>query len=160
MSMSSDLSTTFVPKENVSRTFGKHTVSVYPEIMPTMSHVEKSYAFMVTKSSLEASTIPFDQKLQILAGITRTGPLVGVLQAKLIAIANAAILRVGNFSVLSYQGRNGGTIAARLPNGDMSPTQDQTAANRRPGGLMFTRLACGLRFTEVDDENIVAHPFT
>jgi hypothetical protein len=125
-----------------------------------MSHAEKSYAFMVTKSSLEATTIPFDQKLQILAGITCTGPLVGVLQAKFIAIANAAILPVGNFSVLSYHGRNRVTIAARLPNGDLSPTQDQTATNRRPGSLMFARLACNLQFTEVDDENIAAHPFT
>ena len=139
MSMSSELSTTFVPKENVSRTFGKQIVSVHPEIMPTMSHAEKSYAFMVTKSSLEATTIPFDQKIQILAGITHTGPLVGVLQAKFIAIANAAILRVGNFSVLSYHGRNGVTIAARLPNVDLSPTRNQTATNRRPGGLIGMR---------------------
>jgi hypothetical protein len=76
MSMSSDLSTTFIPKENVSRTFRKQNVSVYPEIKPTMSHAKKSYAFIVTKSSSEATTIPFDQKLQILAGITGTGPLV------------------------------------------------------------------------------------
>jgi hypothetical protein len=160
--MSTDFSTAFVPKENVSRTFGKQTVSVYPEIHQptTMSHAEKSYAFMVTKSALEATTIPVDQKLQILAGITRTGPLVGVLQAKFIAIANAALFEVGSFSVLSYHGRNGVTIAATEPNGDLSPTQDVTAPARRPAGLIFARLACDLRFTEIDAENIVAHPFT
>jgi hypothetical protein len=158
--MSTDFSTAFVPKENVSRTFGKQTVSVYPEIQPTMSHAEKSYAFMVTKSALEATTIPFDQKLQILAGITRTGPLVGVLQAKFIAIANAALFRVGSFSVLSYHGRNGVTIAATVANGDLRPTQNVNAAARRPAGVMFARLACDLRFTEIDTDNIVAHPFT
>jgi hypothetical protein len=35
--------------------------------------------FMVTKSALEAAGIPFDQMLQILAGITRTASLVSVL---------------------------------------------------------------------------------
>jgi hypothetical protein len=158
--MSTEFSTTFVPKENVSRTFGKQTVSVYPEIQPTMTHAEKSYAFMVTKSALEATTIPVDQKLQILAGITRTGPLVGVLQAKFIAIANTALSKVGNFSVLSYHSRNGVTIAATLPNGDLRPTQNATAAARRPAGVMFARLACDLRFTEIDVDNTITHPFT
>jgi hypothetical protein len=79
MSMSSNLSTTFVPKEKVSHTFGKLTVSVYQEIKPTMSHAKVSYAFMVTKSSLEATATSFDQKLQILAGITCSGSLVRVL---------------------------------------------------------------------------------
>jgi hypothetical protein len=99
MSMSSEFNTVFVPKENVSRTFRKQTVSVYPEIQSTVSRAENSYAFMGTKSALEATTIPFDQKLQIFAGVTRTGPLVGVLQAKFISIANAEIYKVGNFSV-------------------------------------------------------------
>ena len=98
--MSSNFSTAFVPKENVSHTFGKETASVYPEIQPTMSHAEKSYTFMVTKSALEATVIPFDQNLQILAGITRTGPLVGVRQANFVAIANTALFKVGKFSVL------------------------------------------------------------
>jgi hypothetical protein len=44
-------------------------------------------------------------------GITCTGPLIGVLQAKFIAIANTALSKVGNFSVLSYHSRNGITIA-------------------------------------------------
>jgi hypothetical protein len=126
--MSTDFSTAFVLKENVSRTFGKQTVLVYPKIQPTMSHTKKSFTFVVTKSALEATTIPFDQKLQIIAGITCTGPLVGVLQAKFIAITNAALFRVGSFSVLSYHSRNGVTIAATLPKGDLRPTQNATAA--------------------------------
>jgi hypothetical protein len=158
--MSTDFSTAFIPKENVSRTFGKQTVSVYPEINPAMSHAEKSYAFMVTKSALEATTIPFDQKLQILAGITRTGPLVSVLQAKFIAIANTALFQVGRFTVLSYHGRNGVTIAATVPGGNLRPTMGVVAAARRPTGVMFARLACDLRFTEIDAENTIAHPFT
>jgi hypothetical protein len=48
---------------------------------------------MITKSLLEATTIPYDQKLQILASITRTGPRVGVLQAQFLAIANTEIYK-------------------------------------------------------------------
>ena len=68
----SDMS--FIPKENVPRTFGRQTVYVYPELAPDKSYSEKSYGFIVTKSALEAAGIPFDQMLQILAGITRTAP--------------------------------------------------------------------------------------
>ena len=91
----SDMS--FVPKENVPRTFGRQTVYVYPELAPDMSYSEKSYGFMVTKSALEAAGIPFDQMLQILAGITRTAPLVSVLQSKFIDFAKNAIRQAGNF---------------------------------------------------------------
>jgi hypothetical protein len=153
--------TSFIPKDNVSRTFGKHTVSVYPEIENTMSHAEKSYAYMVTKSALEATTIPYDQKLQILVSITRTGPLVGVLQSKFLAIANDEIYKVGNFSVLAYHGRNGVTILpATLPNGDLRPTSGTTNALRCQPGILYAKLTCDLHFTEADPENITAHPFT
>ncbi len=81
----SDMS--FVPQENVPRTFGRQTVYVYPEIAPDMSYSEKSYGFMVTKAALEAAGIPFDQMLQILAGITRTAPLVSVLPSKFVDFA-------------------------------------------------------------------------
>ena len=46
---------------------------------------------MVTKSALEAAGIPFDQMQQILAGITRTAPLVSVLQSKYVNFAKNAI---------------------------------------------------------------------
>jgi hypothetical protein len=122
--MSSTFNTSFIAKDNVSSTFGKQTVSVYPEIDNTMSHAEKSYAFMVTKSALEATTIPYDQKLQILASITHTGPLVGVLQCKFPAIANTEIHKVGNFSVLAYHGRNGVTShASHAPQRPFAPHQ-------------------------------------
>ena len=81
----SDMS--FVPQENVPRTFGRQTVYVYPEIAPDMSYSEKSYGFMVTKAAWEAAGIPFDQMLQILAGITRTAPLVSVLPSKFVDFA-------------------------------------------------------------------------
>ena len=101
----SDMS--FVPKENVPSTFGRQTVYVYPELAPDMSYSEKSYGFMVTKVALEAAGIPLDQILQILAGITRTAPLVSVLQSKFVDLAKNAIGRAGNFEALSYHGRNG-----------------------------------------------------
>jgi hypothetical protein len=72
-----------------------------------MSYSEKSYGFMVTKVALEAAGIPLDQILQILAGITRTAPLVSVLQSKFVDLAKNAIGRAGNFEALSYHGRNG-----------------------------------------------------
>jgi hypothetical protein len=157
---SNNFNTSFIPKDNMSRTFGKQTVSVYPEIDNTMSHAEKSYAFMVTKSALEATTIRYDQKLQILASITRTGPLVGVLQSKFLAIANTEIHKVGNFSVLAYHGRNGVTMPVTLPNGHLRPTNRATAAQRREADILYAKLTCDLRFTEAGPENATAHPFT
>jgi hypothetical protein len=133
------------------------TVSIYQEIKPTLSFAKKSYASMVTKSSLEAKTISFEQKPQILAGMTGTGPLMGVPQPKFIAIALATILHLGNFSAVSYHRRSGVTIAAVA---DLCPTQNQTAANRHPSGIMFARLACDLCLTKVNNENKVDHPFT
>jgi hypothetical protein len=54
--MSSEFNTAFLPKENVPHTFGKQMILVYPDIEP---NTEKRYVFMVTKSALEATTIPY-----------------------------------------------------------------------------------------------------
>jgi hypothetical protein len=160
MSMHSNFNTSFVPKDNISRTFGKQTISVYLDIEPAMSHAKKSYAFMVTnKPGLEATSIPMDQKLQILASITRTGALVQVLQAKFLAIANKGITTVGNFTILSYHGRNGVTIPATLPGGNLRP-MGNVPAQRRQAGIMYAKLVCDLHFTEADAENTMAHPFS
>jgi hypothetical protein len=90
-----------------------------------MSHTEKNYAFVVTKSALEATTIPYDQKLlQIFADITHTRPLVvKFLQAKCLTIGvNTEISKVGNFTALSYPRKNGDTtISTTLPEGTPSP---------------------------------------
>ncbi len=155
----SDMS--FVPKENVPRTFGRQTVYVYPELAPDMSYSEKSYGFMVTKSALEAAGIPFDQMLQILAGITRTAPLVSVLQSKFINFAKNAIHQAGNFEVLSYHGRNGRIMNnVTLDNGNLKPTGDQTGANRRPAGIMYAKLSCDVLFAEINPTNTSAYPFS
>ena len=155
---SSDMS--FIPKENVPCTFGRQTVYVYPELAADMSYSEKSYGFMVTKSSLESAGIPFDQMLQILAGITRTAPLVSVLQSKFNKFAKAAIRQAGNFEVLSYHGRNGRIINnATLDNGNLKPTDNQTNANRRPAGIMYAKLSCDVLFADINPTNTSAYPF-
>jgi hypothetical protein len=125
-------------------------VSVYPEIEPGMTQSKKSYVYMVTRSALEATN----------ARITHTGPLVAVLQAKFLDMANIEIFRVGNFTVLGYHGRNGNTIPATLPDGTLRPTENATAAQRRQADIMYAKIACDLRFTEADPENTMTHPFT
>jgi hypothetical protein len=72
--MSSPSETSFVPKDNVPHTFGHTTVCLYLEVDMAMSYSERFYAFMVSKSALEAAGIPHNQMLQILAGITCTAP--------------------------------------------------------------------------------------
>jgi hypothetical protein len=54
---------------------------------------------MVIKSALEDAGIPLDQMLQILAGITRTAPLVSLL----LQFAKKAIRQTVNFKVLDQQ---------------------------------------------------------
>jgi hypothetical protein len=159
--MSSPSETSFVPKDNVPRTFGRTTVYVYPEVDTTMSYSERSYAFMVTKSALEAAGIPHDQMLQILAGITRTAPLVSVLQSKFIDYAKNAIREAGNFEVLSYHGRNGRIINnAETVEGNLKPTENATNPDRRPADLMYAKLSCDLLFVAIDAENTSSYPFT
>jgi hypothetical protein len=151
----------FVPKENVPRTFGRQTVYDYPELAPNMSSSEKTYGFMVTKAALEAAGIPFDQMLQILAGITRTAPLVTVLQSKFVDFAKNAIHQAGNFEVLSYHGCNRRIMNnVTLDNGNLKPTENQTGANRRPTGIMYAKLSCDVLFAEIDPTNTSAYPFS
>jgi hypothetical protein len=72
-----------------------------------MSCSEKSYGFMVTKSALEVAGIPFDQMLQILAGVTHTAPLVSLLQSRFVDFAKNLICQAWNFEVLANHRCNG-----------------------------------------------------
>jgi hypothetical protein len=156
-----DPSDNFVPKMNIPRTFGRQTIYVYPEIMPGMSPSEKSYGFMVTKSALETADLSHDQMLQILAGITRTGPLVNILTAKFLEFAETSICEAGDFEVLSYHGRNGKMMNnSTLADGSLKPTDLQATADRRPAGIMYAKIACFLQFNSIDPENTSAHPFS
>jgi hypothetical protein len=116
---------------------------------------------MVAKAALEAAGIPFDQMLQILAGITRTAPSVSVLQSKFVDFAKNAIRQAGNFEVLSYHGRNRRIMNnVTLYNGNLKPTENQTGANRRPTGKMYAKLSCDVLFAEIDPTSTSACPLS
>jgi hypothetical protein len=85
-------------------TFGRQKVYIiYPRLTPDMSYYEKSYGFwMVIKLALKPVGIPLDQMLQILAGVTRTAPLVSGLQSKFITFAKNTICQAGNLSRSSH----------------------------------------------------------
>jgi hypothetical protein len=88
-------------------------------------------------------------------------PLVSVLQAKFIEFAKTAIRQAGNFEVLSYHGRNGRIINnASLDNGNLKPTNNQTAAGRRPTGIMYAKLSCDVLFADIGPTNTSAYIFS
>jgi hypothetical protein len=87
MTSAATYTTTFIPKHSIALTLGKHTVYIYADIQPDMSHTEKSYGFMVMSSALESADVPIKTKLQVFAGATGTMPLVGILQTCFISHA-------------------------------------------------------------------------
>jgi hypothetical protein len=107
MASTSDFSSTFVPRQLLPRTFGKETVYVYPELENDMCNAKKLYGFLTSKAAVEAANIKFDTKLQFLAGVTRTGPLVEVVSNRFKTHAQNLIRCVNNFEVLSYHNRAG-----------------------------------------------------
>jgi hypothetical protein len=161
MASSHDLSTAFHPKPAVSRTFGRATVWIYPDLMDDMSHAEKSYGFMITKSSLETVKVTYAQRLQILASATGTSALVIVLQSRFIQTAKTPIRTANNFELLSYHGQNGRIMANALDaDGILRPTKGMTNATRRPEGIMYAKIACDLTFTSLDEGNITTSPYS
>lgn len=161
MASSSDFSSTFVPRQLLPRTFGKETVYVYPELENDMCNAEKSYGFLTTKAAVEAANIKYDTKLQLLAGVTRTGPLVEVASLKFKNHAKTLIRRIKNFDVLSYHNRAGQIMVNALdPAGTLKPTEGQANATRRPASIMYVKLACDVRFDELDPSNKDPAPFS
>ena len=138
MASSSDFSSTFVPRQLLPRTFGKETAYVYPELENDMCNAEKSYGFLTTKAAVEAANVKFDTKLQLLAGVTRTGPLVEVASLRFKNHAQNLICRVNNFEVLSYHNRAGQIMISALDaTGILKPTDGHVAAHRRPAAIMY-----------------------
>jgi hypothetical protein len=117
--------TSFVPKENVPRNFGRQMVYFDLKLALDMSYSKNSYESMVSKSAFEPVGISFVQMLQILADITCTALLVSILQSKFKSFTKKAIPQVGNFKVLSYQGPNGWIINnTTLYNRNLKPTDN------------------------------------
>jgi hypothetical protein len=161
MASSRDLSNAFHPKPAVSHTFGRATVWIYPNLMDDMSHAEKLYGFMITKSSLETAKVTYAQRLQILASATGTSALVSVLQSRFVQTAKTLIRTANNFELLSYHGRNGRIMANALDaNGILRPTDGMTNATRRPEGIMHAKIACDLTFASLDEGNITTLPYS
>jgi hypothetical protein len=154
MTSAATYTNTFMPKHSIALTLGKHTVYIYPDIQPDMSHTEKSYGFMVTSSALESA-----ESSQVCA--TGTTPLVGILQTRFIAHALQYIRTQNNFSVISYHGRNGRTLTnATLPNGQLKPVNNQTNANRRPTDIMFAKVESDIQFETIDPTIAGVFPFS
>ena len=151
----------FVPKDNVSLNLGKTTIYVYPHISEEMSNTEKAYSFLVNKSALEATDVNPKVRLQSLSDLTGTTSLVGILQARHIDHALSFIRRALAFTVRSYHGPNGLIIAnCTQPNGDLKPTDNQTAVNRRPSDIQYVKIACDVVFSDITPENTQIYPFT
>jgi hypothetical protein len=161
MASSRDLSAAFHPKPAVSRTFGRATVSIYPDLTDNMSHAEKSHGFMITKSSLETAKVTYAQRLQILSSATGTPALVSVLRSWIIQTAKALIRTANNFELLSYHGRSGRIMANALDaNGILRPTDGMTNATRRPAGIMYAKITCDLTFASFDEDNVATSPYS
>jgi hypothetical protein len=61
---SDEKNSTFIPKEQISLSYGKSTVYVYPPIVEGMSNAEKSYAYMMNKAAISTADINPKTKLQ------------------------------------------------------------------------------------------------
>ena len=154
-----DYATNFVPSDNVPLNLGKHTVYVYPSVHGEMSLSEKSYAFMVNKSALESADIPIKARLQAFGDKMAATSLINILQAQYQSHSQQFIHRISKFKPRSYHGLNGRIIAdSQMPNGDLTPTQGMTAANRRPAGICYVKIAVDITFTNLDSTDGQAYP--
>ena len=106
------------------------TLYVYPSITGDMSLSEKSYTFMVNKSTLESTNIPIKTYLQEFRDKMVATSIINILQARYKLHSLKFICQVGHFETFFYHGLNGHTIAnLQMLNGDLSPSMNMTNAN-------------------------------
>eukprot|EP00957_Ditylum_brightwellii_P064449 4890834-Ditylum_brightwellii.AAC.1 len=99
---------------------------------------------MINKAALEAADATFKMKVQTFGDLTRTTPLVSVVQERFVAHALRYVKKVGNFSVRSYHGLNGCVIKASKADGDLLPFMGQDEADKRPEGIYYVKIASDL----------------
>jgi hypothetical protein len=116
---------------------------------------------MVNKSALESADIPIKARLQAFGDKMAATSLINILQARYKSHSQQFIRRISEFEPRSYHGLNGRIIAdSQMPNGDLTPTQGMTAANRRPAGICYVKIAVDITFTDLDSTDGQAYPFT
>lgn len=151
----------FVPKDLIPISLDKTTVYVYPKIGTDMISAEKQYGLLVTKASLETANIPIKTKLQALGSLTDAQTIIGILQARLISHAISFLQEPGNFSLVSYHGKNGKVIPdCTDSNGDLIAFNRKSATDRRPEGITFAKISCNIDFTSIDPSSTEKYPFT
>lgn len=151
----------FVPKDLIPISLDKTTVYVYPKITTDMISAEKQYGLLVTKGSLGTANIPIKTKLQALGSLTDAQTIIGILQARLISHAMSFLQEPGNFTVVSYHGKNGKVIPdCTDSNGDLIAFNKKSAADRRPEGITFAKIACKIDFSSIDRNSTAKYPFT
>jgi hypothetical protein len=88
-------------------------------------------------------------------------PLVSFLHLKFIDFAKTTRSEARKFDVLSHHGWNGKIINnARLADGSLRPTENQTNADRCPANLMYANLSYVPLLIDIDAMSISAYPFS
>jgi hypothetical protein len=104
-----------------------------------MSYTERLYVFIMNKCTLKSANILIKTRFQVFGDKMGTASLMDILQACYASHTITYIRNATNFQVLSYDGLNGIIITvATLPGGNLSNTEGQTNATRRPKGIQYT----------------------
>lgn len=76
---------------------GKSTAYFYPTISSEITYHEKSFGFMVTKSTLKAADVPIKTKLQVLVNNMVFTAFVSITESKYIQHARTFLKQARNF---------------------------------------------------------------
>eukprot|EP00957_Ditylum_brightwellii_P022197 1674807-Ditylum_brightwellii.AAC.1 len=115
---------------------------------------------MINKAALEAADATFKMKVQTFIDLTRTKPLVSVVQERFVSHALRYVKKVGNFSVRSYLSLNGCVLNASDADGNLLPFMGQDKPDKRPEGIYYVKIASDLTFSDIDPSNTGLYPFT
>ena len=111
---SGEKNSTFIPKEQISLSYGKSTVYVYPPIVEGMSNAEKSYAYMTNKAAISTADINPKTKLQAFGHSMGCTALVNVMQTSFVDHALKWIFQPpDSLSTLTTLAPDGSLLALR-----------------------------------------------
>ena len=139
----------FVPKNCVDRQVHKTTLCLYPRLTDSMTLQEKNYAFLINVRELSSADIPAATRLSLLSQLMDEPNLVSIITDRYVAFVNKYLRQNVNFTVLSYHDHTGRVISNAIDpaTGQLRSAMGVNAANCRPAGIFYAKLACMIDFS-------------
>ena len=142
----------FKTKNKITRTFGRTTIMVYPDVTSDMDDIERALAYNIDKSALiNARAIPYSQKLSIFREILGCSNLVEV-ELRTYTNAAFAFLKQGtNLTLITYHNKQGAIVNNALDNtGTLKPIQNGATADCRPDNIHYACISTTISFVNID----------